>query len=117
MIDLHPKICNLCGGSVEYISNAAVYDGMTYGSGYCYYCRICGAYVGTHRNRPKDALGILADAEMREWKIKCHGVFDNLWQFKNEHTRRFYRNYYYGELAEALGISKSDCHFGYFDIA
>jgi len=46
MIDLQPKKCNLCSDPVEYISNAKVY-GRKYGSGYCYRCRSCNAYVGT----------------------------------------------------------------------
>ena len=116
MINLQPKICNLCSGPVEYISNSAVY-GRKYGSGYCYRCRNCGAYVGTHERRPTIAFGILANAEMRKLKVKCHGIFDNLWQSKHEKARKFYRSYYYGQLAEAMGIDKATCHFGYFDMA
>jgi len=82
MINLKPTKCNLCGGKVEYISNAAIYHGREYGSGKCYCCTECRAYVGTHKNRPKEALGILADAEMREWKIKCHDLFDAIWKTK-----------------------------------
>jgi hypothetical protein len=100
---------------VAYTSNAVIY-GRKYGSGHCYRCRSCGAYVGTHEHRPKEAFGILSNAEMREWKIKCHSIFDNLWQFRNNDERNRYRNMYYGRLAEALNISKSDCHFGYFDM-
>ena len=48
MIDLYPKVCNLCGGPVEYVSNAMIY-GRQYGSGFCYRCQSCGAYVGTHK--------------------------------------------------------------------
>ena len=113
MINLQPTECNLCGGAVEYVSNAAIY-GRKYGSGYCYRCRGCGAYVGTHKKRPKEALGILANAEMREWKMKCHAVFDILWQSESERYR--YRSKYYGALAEKLNISKKCCHFGYFDM-
>ena len=45
MIDKYPKTCNLCGGRVEYISNAKIY-GRPYGSGYCYHCTACGATWG-----------------------------------------------------------------------
>jgi uncharacterized protein with PIN domain len=69
MVNLQPTKCNLCGGRVEYISNAEIY-GRIYGSGYCYRCRNCGAYVGTHERRPKEAFGILANEEMRKMKIK-----------------------------------------------
>ena len=116
MIDLQPKKCNLCGGLVEHISNAEIY-GRAYGSGYCYRCRSCNAYVGTHKNRPKIAFGILANAGMRKMKMKCHDVFDNLWRFKAGDERQQYREKYYEALAKRLNIDKSACHFGYFDMA
>ena len=114
MIDLQPTKCNLCCGDVDYISNAAIYGGRRYGSGFCYRCRGCKAYVGTHERRPKEAFGILANAEMRDMKMKCHSVFDNLWQFRDERYR--YRSKYYNALAEKLEIDKKNCHFGYFDM-
>ena len=48
MIDKYPTVCNLCGGKVIYTSNARIY-GKEYGSGKCYLCTNCGAYVGTHK--------------------------------------------------------------------
>ena len=38
MINTQPEVCNLCGGKVIYTSNARVYHGREYGSGYCYLC-------------------------------------------------------------------------------
>ena len=73
---LYPTKCNLCGGDVVYISNARIY-GREYGSGRCYYCTSCKAYVGTHKPRPREAFGILANAEMRNMKKKCHKLFDS----------------------------------------
>ena len=67
MIDKYPTVCNLCGGKVIYTSNARIY-GKEYGSGKCYLCTNCGAYVGTHKPRPREALGLLADAKMRTGK-------------------------------------------------
>ena len=87
---LHPKICNLCGGDVEYISNEKVY-GKKYGSGYCYHCTKCGAYVGTHKSRPKEAFGILANKEMRQMKMKCHDKFDALWETPTERRKLYKR--------------------------
>ena len=118
MIDLQPTKCNLCGGEVVYISNAEIY-GKEYGSGRCYFCVKCKAYVGTHKPRPFEALGILANAEMRELKIDCHNLFDKLWQSKlngKERGKSYFRNKYYGMLALELGIKKENCHFGYFDL-
>jgi hypothetical protein len=111
MIDLYPTKCNLCGGKVVYISNAKIY-GKQYGSGYCYHCTDCNAYVGTHEPRPKEALGILANKEMREWKMKCHGLFDPLWKNKREKRSKLY-----SILAFQMGIPIRQCHFGYFDLA
>ena len=99
MIDLQPTKCNLCNGKVVYISNSKIY-GKEYGSGKCYFCTKCGAYVGTHKPRPKEALGILGNSEMREMKMKCHELFDRQW--KNEKTsmkRHIARKKAYTELA------------------
>lgn len=114
MVDLHPKTCNLCGGKVILCSNARVYYGRTYGSGLCYYCLACGAYVGTHEPRPQEALGLLADEAMRKGKKLCHDLFDPLWRGK-EHAGQERRKAYRW-LAGEMGIDIKDCHFGYFDI-
>ena len=90
------------------ISNAKIY-GKQYGSGLCYYCLKCGAYVGTHKPRPTEAMGILADKEMRDLKVKCHSLFDVLWKSREQ------RKALYKKLSRKLNISESDCHFGYFD--
>lgn len=116
LIDLYPEKCNLCNGEVILISNSKIY-GKEYGSGKCYYCTKCGAYVGTHKPRPKEALGLLANKEMREMKMKCHELFDLKW--KNEPTskkRHIARKQAYKELADSLHISINECHFGYFDL-
>lgn len=107
---LRPTKCNICDGEVEYIPNKRIY-GKSYGSGFCYHCTNCGAYVGTHKPRPKDALGILATAEMREMKMKCHDIFDEMWDTPKQ------RNKMYKWLAKELNIRLEDCHFGYFDMA
>ena len=113
MVDLHPKICNLCGGEVVFTSNSNIY-GRKYGSGFCYLCMKCGAYVGTHRPYPKEALGILANAEMRKWKMRCHDIFDSMW--KNKKGGNKTRRALYAWLAKKLNIPVEDCHFGYFDL-
>lgn len=55
-INLYPEVCNLCGGKVIYTDNKNIYHGKSYGSGKCYICTNCGAYVGTHKPRPKEAI-------------------------------------------------------------
>ena len=112
-MELHPKVCNLCGGKVDYVSNARIY-GKQYGSGYCYLCRECGAYTGTHKPRPKEALGLLADARMRKGKILCHELFDPIWKGKPKPQR--FREKMYKWLSRQMGIRIEDFHFGYFDL-
>ena len=106
-----PKICNLCGGEVRYTSNAEIY-GKEYGSGKCYICKSCHAYTGTHKPRPHEVLGLLADEKMRKGKIMCHDIFDSKWKDKQKKMRS---NMYWW-LAKRLGINIDDCHFGHFDI-
>lgn len=112
-VDPHPTTCNLCGGQVIYTSNERVY-GRKYGSGYCYLCTCCGAYVGTHEPRPREALGLLADSRMRKGKIMCHALFDALWRGKPKARRK--RDALYEWLAGQMGLPLADCHFGYFDL-
>lgn len=112
MIDLCPKRCNICGGEVVYTSNASIY-GRKYGSGYCYLCMQCGAYVGTHKPWPKRALGILANKEMRDLKMQCHEIFDSFWRGKPKAGKK--RHDLYCWLAKEMNIPVEECHFGYFD--
>ncbi len=115
-IDLHPKICNLCGGPVIYTDNSIIY-GRPYGSGKMYFCTKCGAYVGTHEPRPTEAFGILANREMRDLKTKCHALFDEKLRKERSYIkRRQKRQECYRTLAEQLCIPKEECHFGYFDL-
>ena len=116
MIDLKPTKCNICGGTVIFASNSRLY-GREYGSGKMYYCTQCGAYVGTHKPRPEEALGILGNKEMRDMKMRCHALFDTKW--KNEPTsrkRHIARKNAYRWLADKLEIPVDDCHFGYFNM-
>jgi DNA-directed RNA polymerase subunit RPC12/RpoP len=112
MINLYPTTCNICGGKVIYTNNANIY-GKSYGSGKCYLCTKCGAYVGTHVSRPRKAFGILADKHLRDLKIKCHDCFDKLWRNKKNAGHK--RSKYYKQLAYLLDIPLEECHFGYFD--
>lgn len=113
MIDLHPTKCNICGGHVVYTEVAKVYGEKNLkfkSSGYCYHCINCGAIVGTHKNAPKDAMGILANKEMAEMRQKSHKLFDTLWKTRDQRTAMYQR------LADELGIPFEECHFGYFDL-
>lgn len=112
-VDKRPTKCNLCGGFVIYTTNDKIY-GKKYGSGYCYLCTKCGAYVGTHKPRPKEALGILSNAEMRKMRMSCHGLFDSKWKGKKKGSK--IRCQLYEKLADEMGIDLKNCHFGYFNM-
>lgn len=109
----YPKHCNICGGEVIYCSNAKIY-GVEYGSGKCYLCTKCGAYVGTHEPRPKEALGILADEQMRKGKKICHELFDSLWKGKSKARKK--REDLYKWLSKKMDLPRELTHFGYMNI-
>lgn len=113
MIDLYPKKCNICGGDVGLVKNSTIYR-KSYGSGYAYLCQNCGAYVGTHKNDRKKAMGILSNSEMRKWKVRCHEIFDSFWKGKARAQRK--RQALYDWLAKKMEIPVEECHFGYFNL-
>lgn len=112
-VNLYPKTCNICGGKVIYTTNDVIY-GKQYGSGYCYLCAKCRAYVGTHFSHPKQAFGILADEQMRKGKQMCHELFDSFWKGKKNAQSKRDRLYLF--LSYELGIPHEQTHFGYFDL-
>lgn len=116
-MELKPTKCNICGEeTVIYTSNKVIY-GKEYGSGKCYYCTNCGAYVGTHKPRPEEALGLLATKEMRDMKMRCHDLFDAMWRnIENKKEQHKARNKAYKRLARELNIPVEECHFGWFDM-
>lgn len=113
MVNLYPTVCNICGGKVIYSSNADIY-GVEYGSGKCYRCLKCGAYVGTHKPRPKEAMGLLADKKMRTGKKACHELFDSKWKGMPKSRKK--RQDLYLWLSRMMKIPVEECHFGYFDL-
>lgn len=113
MIDIYPKKCNICGGEVDFVKNYRIY-GKRYGSGYSYICRDCGAYVGTHKDDLRKAMGVLSNAEMRKWKVTCHEIFDSFWRGRPRAQRK--RQALYEWLAGKMDIPVEECHFGYFDL-
>jgi len=106
--DVYPKVCNICGSKVEYkkLKDA---DIEPFQSGWAYICTQCGAYVGTHKNKPKEALGILAHGDVRYLRVLCHQEFDKHWVSLAGKSRAYYR------LSKLLNIPKEQCHFGHMD--
>lgn len=108
MYDPRPSICNICNGKVVY-EPMKNFNITSFQSGYYYYCIECGAFVGTHKNRPKEALGSLANAKTRKLRVMCHKEFDKHWMTTAGKNRLYYK------LSQEMEINKEDCHFGYMD--
>ena len=104
-----PTICDYCDSSVVLSSNAEIY-GKEYGSGKCYRCTSCDAYVGVHKGTVIP-YGRLADKELRDLKMECHKLFDPAWINNKWNSRQ----QAYGKLATLLEVPIEKCHFGFFD--
>ena len=100
--------CDYCGRRAEFTDSKAVYGSS---HGMIYLCRDCDAYVGVHKGTdcPK---GRLANAELRAYKKRAHSAFDPLW-----HSGGMTRTQAYQWLSRQMGIPKSECHIGMFDVA
>lgn len=106
-----PTICRYCGSPVVYTSNAEIY-GKEYGTGKCYLCRNCKAFVGVHPGTDTP-LGTLANEELREWRKEAHFWFDRIWKKPTRITTRYNA---YGYLARKMGLSREETHIGMFEI-
>lgn len=73
-------------------------------------CKPCDAYVGCHGDSSRP-MGRLANAELRQAKVKAHKVFDPLWK-----SGRMTRRQAYAWLATRLDIPRDQTHIGMFDV-
>ena len=81
-------------------------------------CVPCQAWVGCHEGTT-NALGGLANAELREWKTKAHAAFDPLWQAKQRRdgcSKSKARHAGYRWLAQQLGMPVNLTHIGYMSV-
>lgn len=113
------KLCRYCHqpavltryGEAEYPYRNGDYGPM-------WACTPCKAWVGCHRGTEKP-LGGLANAELRQWKIKAHAAFDPLWQGKmrrDKCSKKAARTAGYRWLAMKLKIDVKLCHIGYMNV-
>lgn len=58
-------------------------------------------------------MGIPADKETKEWRSRCHKVFDQLWKNKKY---AYTRSEAYELLQRLTRLSPEDCHIGRFNI-
>ena len=116
------KVCPYCHNKTEYIDSIEVYGNKSYGM--IYICRPCSAYVGVHKGTD-NALGRLANADLRKAKMEAHhwfdqiartdtGVINEVWPVFIKKTSNRSKSYLW--LSKYLGISVDDCHIGMFDV-
>ena len=101
--------CPYCGKEAKWTSNEVVY-GKKYGKSFmCYWCEGCNDYVGCHNNTTKP-LGTMANKELRILRIKCHKLFDKLWNGGKMTRRQAYRYLRKETGVKHIGSSnKEDC--------
>jgi hypothetical protein len=106
-------ICPYCSNEAELIRGTELYPGRGYlAKRYFWRCDPCDAHVGTHENSERHApLGRLANGELRAARVKLHLMFDRKWKQPNMSRSRAYE-----WLADKLGLEKSHCHIGHFDL-
>ena len=100
--------------SSEFVDSIEVY-GKSYGM--IYLCRPCKAWVGVHKDT-NEALGRLANAELREAKKEAHFYFDKLWSYKIKQgiKKGTARSKAYAWLSEEMAVPRTETHIGYFDL-
>lgn len=100
-MEKRPTICNVCGGKVILLNVGKKHSR----SSFIYKCVECGASVSTHPKRPRDAMGLLGNEEIKKKRRLVHEWFDKLWATHQE------REKLYSRLAKELGIENNECHF------
>ncbi len=113
------QLCPYCENKTEYVDSSFVY-GRSYGM--IYICKPCRAWVGVHKGTD-NALGRLANAELRGAKKKAHFYFDQIAKTSlineiwTEHLpKTSNRGKAYIWLAKQLNIPTIDCHIGMMDV-
>jgi len=99
-------ICPFCNKPAEWVENKEVY-GRNYGKSFMIWlCKPCDAYVGCHENTKKP-LGVMANRETREWRVKAHEAFDPIWKEKVM-TRQGGYKWLRERLGRRIHIGESD---------
>lgn len=113
------RVCPYCGTHTILKDSKEVYS-KSYGNIFC--CPECKSYVGVHKETD-EALGRLADSELRKWKIEAHKYFNPLYKDKiinKVHSvyipKTSNRKKAYAWLASQMRIKVEACHIGYFGI-
>jgi hypothetical protein len=103
-------ICDYCGEPAKLVTGRSIYPHRPdLYKKKMWLCEPCDAYVGCHRDGKP--LGRLANAELRQIRMKTHALFDPVWK-----SGRMTRSEAYARLAKKLNIPKKKCHIGMFDV-
>lgn len=113
------KTCGYCLLPAELLrSGDEGYPYPTRNYGPMWTCVACRAWVGCHPGT-ENALGRLADAELRAAKQAAHAAFDPLWlrkMMREGCSKSQARRAGYRWLAVQLGIPFKQCHIGYMSL-
>jgi hypothetical protein len=112
------KCCRYCGEPAQLLNLGQA--GYPYSRDYgpAWVCPPCGAWVGCHPGTTK-ALGGLANAELRGWKMQAHAAFDPLWAAKMRRdgcSKGRARRAGYAWLAAQMGLPVERTHIGYMNV-
>lgn len=103
-----PRIfCPECG-SLMVLRHSQKFNRCFYG---CSRYPKCQATHGAHKDGTP--LGIPANTETKEWRIKAHAAFDQIWR---DSPLTNARQIAYKILADSMAIDVKDCHIGLFDM-
>lgn len=106
-------LCHYCNKEAELVLGNEIYPSLKHlHNRFFYLCKSCDAYVGCHAHTSKP-MGILANKELRQAKIKAHSAFDATWRGGSPKPSR---KAAYKMLANKLGINSKDCHIGMFNL-
>jgi ssDNA-binding Zn-finger/Zn-ribbon topoisomerase 1 len=99
--------CPYCGAKAKCEDSSRVYKGRSYGMAWiCSNYPTCNAYVGCHPGT-MNALGPLADSDLREWRRAAHGAFDPFWKSGHISRKEAYR-WLARQLGRTIHIGGSD---------
>jgi hypothetical protein len=107
------RICPYCHHETEVVDEIEIYKKEYSGRKY-FRCKLnSDHYVGCYRSSQLKSLGRVADANLRALKMKCHELFDPIWNSsENKAETRFMA---YKHLADQFEIPQAYCHFGMMD--
>ncbi len=110
--------CQYCQQPATLVDGTVIYPHQPDLAGKRFWlCAPCDAWIGCHPRSKRhgfngtEALGTLANAELRKARMRAHAAFDPLWR-----EGAMSRTAAYRWLAEQLGIELDNTHIGHFDI-